>query len=67
MIIDNLKRIFKKPDPEKEADRIREIREYKLDKKDLPAMILSAYLVILPIAFGVLLLFALVAFLIIGW
>ena len=51
------RKIIKKPDPEKEEQLRREINEAGgLEKKDLPAMIISAYLVIIPIAVGVLLL-----------
>lgn len=60
MLIENLKRIFKKPDKEKEERRRQEINEFGLEKKDLPAMILSAYLVILPIAAGILILFGVI-------
>ena len=67
MIIQNFKRIFKKPDPEREAEFNREVNEYGLEKKDMPALIFSAYLVIIPIAAAVLLVFALVAFLLVGW
>ena len=55
-------------DPEKERELREEIeRNGGLDKKDLPAMILSAYLVFLPIALGVLLIIALLAFLFLGF
>lgn len=51
------RKIIKKPDPEKEEQLRREINEAGgLEKKDLPAMIISAYLVIIPIVVGVLLL-----------
>ena len=51
------RRIFKKPDKEAEK-RLREEleREGGVEKKDIPAMILSAYLVFIPIALGLLLL-----------
>ncbi len=55
-------------DPEKEQNLRDEIKENGgLDKKDLPAMIFSAYLVFLPIAIGILLLIALIAFLFLGF
>ncbi len=64
MFLDNFKRIFKKPNKENEEILRNEIEEHGgLEKKDLPAMIFSAYMVILPIAFGALLIIALVAFL----
>lgn len=50
------RKIIKKPDPEKEEKLRQEIHENGgLEKKDLPAMILSAYLVIIPIALAALL------------
>ena len=55
---------LKKPDPEKEQKLREEIEEMGgLEKKDVPAMLLSAFLVILPVAFVVLGLFCLLAFL----
>ena len=58
----------KKFDPEQERKLRDEIEQNGgLDKKDLPAMILSAYLVFLPIALGVLLVIALIAFLFLGF
>ena len=54
----------KKFDPEEERKLREEIeRGGGLEKQDLPAMIFSAYAVILPVALGVLLLIALIAFL----
>lgn len=63
MLIDRLRKL-RKYDPERE----RELRDGieaagGLEKNDLKAMILSALIVILPIALGILLLFALVAWL----
>lgn len=63
MLIGRLRKL-RKYDPERE----RELREGieaagGLEKNDLKAMILSALIVILPIALGILLLFALVAWL----
>ena len=61
MLLQNIKRVFKKPDKEKEQELNKNINEYGLEKKDLPAMILSAYIVFIPIALIVLGLFALIA------
>ncbi len=63
MLIGRLRKL-RKYDPERE----RELRDGieaagGLEKNDLKAMILSALIVILPIALGILLLFALVAWL----
>ena len=63
MLIGRLRKL-QKYDPERE----RELRDGieaagGLEKNDLKAMILSALIVILPIALGILLLFALVAWL----
>ncbi len=63
MLIRRLRKL-RKFDPERE----RELRDGieaagGLEKNDLKAMILSALIVILPIALGILLLFALVAWL----
>ena len=56
-----------KLDPQKEQSLRDEINEHGgLDKKDLPAMIFSAYLVFLPLAIVLLLFFALIAFLFLG-
>ena len=58
------KKVLKKYDPEREAQLREQIeREGGIEKKDMPAMILSAYLTIIPIVLGILLLFALVAYL----
>lgn len=57
---------LKKPNPEAEKKLRDEIENYGgLEKKDLPAMIFAAYLTILPVALGALLIFALIAFLLI--
>ncbi|MBP3370827.1 MAG: hypothetical protein J6L85_08750 [Clostridia bacterium] len=62
MLIKNFKRIFKKPDRENEEKLREEIEdEGGLEKKDLPALILSAYMLIIPIALVALLLFYLAA------
>ncbi len=53
-----------KPDPEKEQALRNEIEENGgLEKKDLPAMIIAALLVILPVILVLLLLFVLAAWL----
>ena len=63
MLFDKLKKL-KKPDPEKEQALRNEIEEMGgLEKKDVPAMLLSAFLVILPVAVVILGLFCLLAFL----
>lgn len=55
---------LKKPDPEAEK-KLREDIENAggLEKKDLPAMILAAYLVIIPVVAVLLFLFVLLAYL----
>ena len=55
------RKLLKKPDEEKEKKLREDIEsEGGLDKKDLPAMILSAYLVIIPVV-AVILLFLWIA------
>ena len=55
---------LKKPDPEAEKKLREDIEESGgLEKKDLPAMILSAYLVIIPVVAVLLFLFVLLAYL----
>lgn len=62
-MFDKFKKIFKF-DPDREEKLRNEIEENGgIEKKDMPAMILSAYLTIIPIVIGILLLFALVAYL----
>jgi len=62
-MFDKFKKIFKF-DPDREEKLRNEIEENGgIEKKDMPAMILSAYLTIIPIVLGILLLFALVAYL----
>lgn len=57
---------LKKPDPEAEQRLRNEIQENGgLEKKDLPAMLISAFLVIMPVAIAILLVLALFAFLLI--
>ncbi len=64
MILKNFKRIFGKVDKSKEEELRNEIDEYGgIEKKDLPAMIISAYVVVIPIAVLALLAMALVAWL----
>ena len=62
-MFDKFKKIFKF-DPDREEKLRNEIEENGgIEKKDMPAMILSAYLTIIPIVLGILLLFALVVYL----
>jgi len=57
---------LKKPDREKEAKLREEIeKEGGLEKGDLPAMLISAFLVIMPVALIVLAVLVLLVFLII--
>lgn len=63
MLFNKLKKL-KKPNAEKEQQLRDEIEEMGgLDKKDVPAMLLSAFLVILPVAAVILGLFCLFALL----
>ncbi len=58
---------LKKFDPEKEAELRAQIeQEGGLEKNDLLAMVISALLVLVPIALGVLLLLVLVGYIVIG-
>ena len=58
------KKVLKKYDPEREAQLREDIeREGGIEKKDMPAMILSAYLTFMPVVIGLLLVFVLVAWL----
>jgi len=55
---------LKKPNPEAEQKLRDEIEEMGgLDKKDVPAMVLSAFLVIMPVVIVIFLLFCLLAWL----
>ena len=55
---------LKKPDPEAEKQLRSQIEaEGGLEKKDIPAMVISAFLVILPAAIGALLVLVLFALL----
>ena len=63
MLFDRLKKL-KKPDPEAEQKLRNEIDEMGgLEKKDMPAMIIAAFLVILPVAAIVLIVLCLLAWL----
>ncbi len=67
MLIKNFKRIFKKPDKDAEETLREELEnEGGLEKKDLPAMLLSAYLIIIPVAVVILLLLYFAAKLLLG-
>ena len=61
-------KLIKKPDREKE-DQLREdiAEDGGLDKKDVPAMLLSAYLIIIPVALVALLLLCGIGFLLFGF
>lgn len=62
MLFDRMKKL-KKPDPEAEQEFKNEIeRMGGLEKKDVPAMLISAFLVILPVA-----LLALVVICLLAW
>ena len=65
MAFEKWKKAFKKPDKEAEK-QLRETiaSEGGLDKKDTIAMLLSAFLVIFPVAVGVLLVLCLLAWLV---
>ena len=60
-------KLIKKPDKNKEEE-LREdiVKDGGLEKKDLPAMLLSAYLIIIPVALAALLLLAGIGFLMFG-
>ena len=67
MLIKNFKRIFKKPDKDVEETLREELEnEGGLEKKDLSAMLISAYLIIIPVAIVVLLLLYFAAKLLLG-
>ena len=67
MLLENFKRIFKKPDEEKEALKKQELDSIPLEKGDMAAMIISAFMVFLPVVAAVLGIFALLAFWFVGW
>lgn len=57
-------KLIRKPNPEAEKKLREDIEsEGGLDKKDIPAMLLSAYLVIIPAVLGALLLLLLLGYL----
>ncbi len=61
-------KFFRKIDPEKEKRLKEELkREGGVEKKDIPAMILSAYLVFIPAVLVVFLLFCFVAWMFLGF
>lgn len=65
MAFEKWKKAFKKPDKQAEQALREDIdREGGLEKGDMPAMLISAFLVILPVAIGALLLLCLVGWLI---
>ena len=57
-----LKRVLKH-DPEHERELREGIESEGVEKKDMPPMIISAYLTFIPIVFAILMVFALVAYL----
>lgn len=61
-------KFFKKPDEEK-AKKFREELEEDggVEKKDIPAMIMSAYLVFIPVVIVILLLFCFAAWMFLGF
>ena len=64
MAFEKWKKAFKKPDKEAEQQLREDIaNEGGLDKKDVPAMLLSAFFVIFPVAVVALLVLCLVAWL----
>ena len=60
-------KLIKQPDKNTEEE-LREdiVKDGGLEKKDLPAMLLSAYLIIIPVALAALLLLAGIGFLMFG-
>lgn len=61
-------KFFKKIDPEKEKKLKEDLeREGGIEKKDIPAMIFSAYLVFIPAVLLVFLLFCFVAWMFLGF
>ena len=61
-------KFFKKPDMEKQRKFREELLESGgVEKKDIPAMILSAYLVFIPVIAVILLLFCFVAWMFLGF
>lgn len=63
-----LKRVLKKENKKKEDDLREDIKnEGGLEKKDIPAMLISAYLIIIPVCLAVLLILCLLMLLIFGF
>lgn len=63
-----LKRVLKKDSEKKQADLREDIKnEGGLEKKDIPAMLISAYLIIIPICLVVLILLCLIVLWIFGF
>ena len=61
-------KFFKKPDVEKQKKFREELEDSGgVEKKDIPAMIFSAYLVIIPVVIAVFLLFCFVAWMFLGF
>ena len=61
-------KFFRKPDEEKEKKLREELEaEGGVEKKDIPAMILSAYLVFIPVVAILLLVFCFVAWMFLGF
>ncbi len=61
-------KFFKKPDVEKQRKFREELEDSGgIEKKDIPAMIMSAYLVFIPVAVIILLLFCFVAWMFLGF
>lgn len=61
-------KFFRKPDVEKEKKLLEELDAAGgVEKKDVPAMIFSAYLVIIPVVAVIFLLFCLIAWMFIGF
>lgn len=63
-----LKKILKKDNQKKEDELREDIKnEGGLEKKDIPAMLISAYLIIIPICLAVLLILCLLMLLVFGF
>ncbi len=61
-------KFFKKPDVEKQQKFREELEESGcVEKKDIPAMIMSAYLIFIPVVVIILLLFCFVAWMFLGF
>ena len=67
MLLENIKRIFKKPDEEKEELKKQELQTMPLEKGDMAAMLISAFMVFIPVVLLVLGVFVLLASWFIGW